>query len=137
MAAGDARAPSPTTARASPGDRAVQVWFFSGDHGADVVASGGVGQGIVFAHYFRSQPVTHHINAVPYLGVDVTLEAEQTYAAFGERAWHAANAARHLTFFFAGNLALSDTSGGYSEGVRRQLWIHHHALTLQRLKMTR
>ena len=55
----------------------------------------------------------------------MTAEAQRTYADYGTRSWRRDNAQRTLTFFFAGNLNLADTSGAYSEGVRRQLWLHH------------
>ena len=104
------------------------VWFFSGDHGGDALPTDGVGQGMLFAHYFKApaaRQLARHVNAAPYLGVGVTAEAEQTYSAYGEARWHKENARRRIVFFFAGNFALSDVAGAYSEGVRQALWRHH------------
>lgn len=96
----------------------------------------GVNKGIIMAHYFREQrpvlleagrrsaPHPQHVVQAPYLGLGVTESARVAYEGALQcggvgacASWlHEEERRRTLTFFFAGNLALYDTGGHYSEG---------------------
>ena len=103
------------------------LWFCSADHCGNVLRGGGVGRGIVMAHYFTGD-ASRGVNLAPYLA-GAAAAARATYAGFGD-AWLAAQEeSRRTLLFFAGNVPSGpyELGKGYSQGVRQALWKHHAA----------